>query len=149
VVWLSNCINCILTSSKYYATANPYTLYFSTVHANFSQFFTSRCLLTDLDNVLFCSRRYRLATLSHLTHGSGRLFSGQIRSVKLLLALATTVNLGFRPRQGPRPSFFFFPDFYVLLKNGASSSREEGSEECPIFNSDPILKACEENRFVK
>jgi hypothetical protein len=48
-----------------------YTLQFANTHANFSQFvFPSGCLVKDPNNVLFCSRPYQLATVSHPTHCS-------------------------------------------------------------------------------
>jgi hypothetical protein len=58
-----------ILTSNYNAIANLHALQFTMVHANSSQLiFNSGCLTTDPNNVLFSSRRYQLATISHLTH---------------------------------------------------------------------------------
>jgi hypothetical protein len=61
----------LVTTSNYSSLANSGTRFLSMAHIKSYQFvFTSGCLVTDPNNVLFCSRRYRLATVSHLTHCS-------------------------------------------------------------------------------
>jgi hypothetical protein len=44
-------------------------IHYSTYYKSSHFVFTIRCLVTDPNDILFCSRRYRLATVSHLTHG--------------------------------------------------------------------------------
>jgi hypothetical protein len=73
-VWIGNWIYWTLkirNCKNYSVVANVHTLQFAAAHSKSSQFIcTSGCLVTDPSNVLFCSRRYRLATISHLTHDS-------------------------------------------------------------------------------
>jgi hypothetical protein len=61
----------LVTTGNYNALANSRTLQFTTARTKSYPFvFTSGCLVTDPNNVLFCSRLYRLATVSQVTHGS-------------------------------------------------------------------------------
>jgi hypothetical protein len=66
------------------ALANLHTSQFTIAHIKSCQFvFTSHCLVTDRNSVLFCSCRYWLATISHLTHR----FKVQVSSSKPWLAI--------------------------------------------------------------
>jgi hypothetical protein len=87
-------------------------------------FFGSRCLVTDPNNVLFCSC-YRLATVSHLTDGLQMPFS-VVQYVRLLLAFASTVILDLSLLESNDRDFYFALDMYMFW-NGASSSKKEGS----------------------
>jgi hypothetical protein len=61
----------IVTSSNYSALANSRNPQLTIEHTNSSQFiFASGCLVTDFNIILFCSRRYRLVTVSHPAHSS-------------------------------------------------------------------------------
>jgi hypothetical protein len=60
----------LITTKNYGAIANSRTLQFTIACFNSSQFiFTSHCLATAFNNVLFCSRCYQLSSVLHLTHG--------------------------------------------------------------------------------
>jgi hypothetical protein len=83
-----------------YPLANSHTLQITTAHNKASQFiFTIGCLVTDPNNVLLCSRRYRLATVSHLTHCSNshsrllRLTTNSQPTAKLLTRVRIRDNL--------------------------------------------------------
>jgi hypothetical protein len=53
------------------ALANLHALQFTVAHIKSCQFvFTSHCLVTNPNNVLLCSCRYWLVSISHLTHRS-------------------------------------------------------------------------------
>jgi hypothetical protein len=53
----------LVNTKNYNAVANSQTIQFRTAHI-------IRCLVTDPNIVLVYSRRYRLATVSHLTHSA-------------------------------------------------------------------------------
>jgi hypothetical protein len=60
----------LANTKNYSIIANSHTLNITiTLTKSSMSFFTSGCLVTDPNNVLFCSCPWRLATVSHLTHG--------------------------------------------------------------------------------
>jgi hypothetical protein len=68
-------------------------------------FFTYSSLVTD-PNVLFCSRRYRLATVSHQTHGS----KCPQAKVTLRPTVSRIVSLGVKPHLEPKSGFLLLSD---------------------------------------
>jgi hypothetical protein len=94
-----------LTASNHSALANPRTL---TRTKSFQSVFASNCLVTDPNNSLSCSRRYRL------TNPSLRMPTHSRLQMKVSQSYFTTGGLpSVSPswRQAPwglRPEFFFF-----------------------------------------
>jgi hypothetical protein len=70
VIWFTGLFNLLITKNCS-TIANSHTLQITVAHNESSEFvFTSGCLATDHNNVLFCLRCYQLVTVLHLAHDS-------------------------------------------------------------------------------
>jgi hypothetical protein len=120
-VWIDNWIHCTPITCNYKQLRQSHWITHSTTHIKVFYDFTSHCLVTTSNNE-DCSSSTFTSLLASKWHKN----TFAVRSIKLLLALTSRVNLGLRSHQDFWPSFIFSPRHVYVWEMGSPLQWGEG-----------------------